>query len=115
MVPYENYVPHPQSVRADDGRTPWPPRGVSERRTRWGLVSLLALPVGVVELVFLMVSIWLWPLAIPLVILVLTAGVGSCLAMSGRAHAREVALGLMFAQPGVVLLYSAYFATAWSH
>jgi hypothetical protein len=46
---------------------------VSERRTRWGLVSLLALPVGVVELVFLMVSIWLWPLAIPLVILVLTA------------------------------------------
>jgi hypothetical protein len=75
---------------------------------RWWIAPIIAVPLGVVLLIFTVALVWVWFIVFPLVIIMLSLGVGVCLVLSRQLpNAHVVGVGLMLAVAVAIGVFSA--------
>lgn len=95
-----------------------PPAGQAPNappQAKWWIAPIIAVPLGIVLLIFTVALVWVWFIAFPLVVIVLSLGVGVCLALSRQLpNAHVVGVGLMLSVPvaigvfGAILLFTGH-------
>jgi len=79
---------------------------------RWWIAPLIAVPLGVALLIFMVALVWVWFIVFPLLVALLSLGVGICLVLSRRLpNAHVVGVGLLLSVPMAIAIFSGIWLT----